>query len=61
MAGVFGEIVCVIVEESKLDWIHLTWSVKRVLFADNRTVVFLACVDWLFGCTITHARSQERG
>jgi len=35
-----GETVCVMVEESNLDWIHLTWSVKRVLFADNRTIDF---------------------
>lgn len=33
-----GEIVCVIVEETNLDWVHLTWSVKRVLFTDNRTM-----------------------
>ena len=35
-----GEIVCAIVEESNLDWMHLTWAVKRVLFADNRTIDF---------------------
>jgi aminoglycoside 6-adenylyltransferase len=36
----FGEAVCGTVEETQLDWIHLTWAVKRVLFADNRTVDF---------------------
>ncbi len=36
----FGEVVCLIVEETSLEWLHLTWSVKRVLFADNRTVDF---------------------
>ena len=35
-----GEIACVVAEETPLDWLHLTWSVKRVLFADNRTVDF---------------------
>lgn len=35
-----GEIVCVIVEETNLDWVHLTWSAKRVLFTDNRTIDF---------------------
>lgn len=35
-----GEIVCVITEETNLDWVHLTWSVKRVLFTDNRTIDF---------------------
>ena len=35
-----GELVCVIAEETPLDWVNLTWSVKRVLFADNRTVDF---------------------
>lgn len=36
----FGEAVCVTVEETQLDWIRLSWAVKRVLFADNRTVDF---------------------
>lgn len=35
-----GEIVCTTVEETTLDWLHLTWAVKRVLFVDNRTVDF---------------------
>lgn len=35
-----GEIVCAIDEETPLDWVNLTWSVKRVLFADNRTIDF---------------------
>lgn len=35
-----GEVVCVIVDEESLDWLCLTWSVKRVLFADNRAVDF---------------------
>ncbi|HNT76187.1 MAG TPA: aminoglycoside 6-adenylyltransferase [Anaerolineae bacterium] len=35
-----GEVVCLVVEETPLAWLHLTWSVKRVLFADNRTVDF---------------------
>lgn len=36
----FGEIACVVVEETPLDWLSLIWSVKRVLFADHRTVDF---------------------
>lgn len=36
----FGEIVCVTFEETILDWIHLRWYVKRVLFADNRAIDF---------------------
>lgn len=36
----FGEIVCVTGEETILDWIPLTWYVKRVLFADNRAIDF---------------------
>jgi hypothetical protein len=36
----FGETVCMTVEENYLDWLQLTWIVKRVLFADNRTVDF---------------------
>jgi predicted nucleotidyltransferase len=35
-----GERVCRVVEETPLDWIRLTWLVKRVLFADNRTIDF---------------------
>lgn len=35
-----GEVVCVVDEETPLDWIQMTWSVKRVLFADNRAVDF---------------------
>ncbi len=35
-----GESICIIVEETPLDWIRLTWSVKRVLFTDNRTIDF---------------------
>jgi predicted nucleotidyltransferase len=35
-----GETICVVVEETRLDWIHLTWAVKRVLFADSRAVDF---------------------
>lgn len=35
-----GEVVCVVVEETRLDWVNLTWSVKRILFTDNRTVDF---------------------
>ena len=35
-----GEAVCMTVEETPLDWLHLTWIVKRVLFADNRAVDF---------------------
>jgi len=38
--GILGEIVFVIVEETHLDWVNLTWSVKRILFADNRAVDF---------------------
>lgn len=36
----FGDIVCVTVEETLLYWVDLTWSVKRVLFSDNRAVDF---------------------
>jgi aminoglycoside 6-adenylyltransferase len=36
----FGEAVCGTVEETQLDWLRLTWAVKRVLFADNRAVDF---------------------
>lgn len=35
-----GEVVCVTIEETPLHWLHLTWIVKRVLFADNRAVDF---------------------
>jgi aminoglycoside 6-adenylyltransferase len=35
-----GERVCGVMEETPLDWLPLTWSVKRVLFADNRTIDF---------------------
>lgn len=35
-----GEVVCMIVEETPLEWLHLTWSVKRILFVDHRTVDF---------------------
>jgi aminoglycoside 6-adenylyltransferase len=35
-----GEIVCGTVEETNLDWIHLTWFVKRILLADNRALDF---------------------
>src|SRR5512145_1974056 len=35
-----GERVCGVMEETPLDWLQLTWSVKRVLFADNRTIDF---------------------
>jgi aminoglycoside 6-adenylyltransferase len=37
---VFGDVVCVIDEETFLDWVNLTWRVKRVLFADHRAVDF---------------------
>jgi aminoglycoside 6-adenylyltransferase len=36
----FGETLCMTVEESRLDWLQLTWTVKRVLFTDNRVVDF---------------------
>jgi hypothetical protein len=35
-----GEVVCVIDEETPLDWVNLTWRVRRVLFADHRAVDF---------------------
>jgi aminoglycoside 6-adenylyltransferase len=35
-----GEVACAIVEETPLDWVRLTWAVKRVLFADGRAVDF---------------------
>jgi len=35
-----GEVVCAIIEETSLNWLSLTWIVKRVLFTDNRTVDF---------------------
>jgi len=35
-----GEVVCVVIEETPLDWINMTWSVKRILFTDNRAVDF---------------------
>ncbi len=35
-----GEVVCVVVEETPLDWVRMTWSVKRILFTDNRAVDF---------------------
>jgi len=35
-----GERVCGLVEETPLDWLNLTWSVRRVLFADNRALDF---------------------
>ena len=38
--NLLGEVVCVVEEETYLDWINLTWSVKRVLFADHRAVDF---------------------
>jgi aminoglycoside 6-adenylyltransferase len=38
--AVFGEIICVTVEETLLDWVQLTWYVKRALFADNRALDF---------------------
>lgn len=36
----FGGIICSTVEETHLDWIGLTWAVRRVLFDDNRTTDF---------------------
>ena len=38
--AIFGEIVCVTVDETALDWVQLIWYVKRVLFADNRALDF---------------------
>jgi len=35
-----GDVVCAVVEETPLDWVNLTWSVKRILFTDNRVVDF---------------------
>lgn len=35
-----GEVVCVVVEETLLDWINLTWAVKRILFTDGRAIDF---------------------
>jgi aminoglycoside 6-adenylyltransferase len=35
-----GERVCELVEETPLDWLKLTWSVRRLLFADNRALDF---------------------
>ncbi|MBE0528333.1 MAG: aminoglycoside 6-adenylyltransferase [Thermoleophilia bacterium] len=36
----FGNVVCVVNEETPLDWVNMTWAVKRVLFTDNRAVDF---------------------
>ena len=38
--SMLGEVVCVIDEETQLDWVNLTWAVKRVLFTDHRAVDF---------------------
>ena len=38
--NILGEAVCVIHEETQLEWVNLTWAVKRVLFTDNRAVDF---------------------
>jgi aminoglycoside 6-adenylyltransferase len=35
-----GQVVCTTVEETPLSWLSLTWSVKRILFADHRAVDF---------------------
>jgi aminoglycoside 6-adenylyltransferase len=35
-----GETLCLKIEETNLDWIHLTWRVVRILFTDNRCIDF---------------------
>ena len=36
----FGEVACAVIEETPLDWVNMTWSVKRILFTDNRAIDF---------------------
>ena len=36
----FGEVVCVTFEKTHLDFMNLTWDIKRALFADHRAVDF---------------------